>query len=314
MSAVTIVMYHYVRPLARTAYPRLTGLDLAKFEGQLDYLTAHYHVVSLAEVIAAVQEKRSLPERAAVLTFDDGYADHYHHALPALRRRGLGGAFFPPTEALIERRVLDVNKIHFILAATTDRQPLVQMVEAAVMGAGDEFDLAGLDEYRRRYWQANRFDDAETIYIKRMLQTALPQALRARITDELFRRHVSADERSFADDLYLSTDQLVEMAGQGMEIGSHGHTHRWLNSLSADEQAQDIDRSLDILAGLGVLGPAKLFCYPYGAYDAETLKLLSARGCAAAVTTNFAIARPKVENMLELSRLDTNDFPYSAHA
>lgn len=310
--ALIIVMYHYVRPIAGSTHPRIRGLELSDFEGQLDYLQQHHTPVSTRDVLQAARGGRPLPERPVLLTFDDGYADHSRHVVPALQRRGMIGAFFPPTCSAVERRILDVNKLHFILASLDDASPLVARVEAAVEAARGEFELLPLAAYRKRYHAANRFDTAEVIYVKRMLQVALPPALRHRIVADLFRDYVSTDEAGFADELYASPDDLRRMHEAGMDIGSHGHEHHWLDSLPPEEQARDIDRSLEMLERIGVPREDFLFCYPYGGYTADTVSLLAARGCAAAFTTRVALARPGADPLLELPRLDTNDLPRRA--
>lgn len=312
--ALTILMYHYVRPIADSPYPAIRGLELADFEGQLDYVERHYKVVALADVVAAAGGGRPLPQHPLLLSFDDGYADHYRHVLPALRRRKLTGVFFPPACAVLDRNMLDVNKIHFLLAATADHAALVTYIDDATEAARGEFALSPLAEYRRQYWQASRFDSAQDIYIKRMLQFALPQTLRNRIVAALFHRHVSQDAAGFADELYVSEQNLGEMRAAGMEIGSHGYAHDWLDSLPVAQQAADIDRSLDLLERIGVARQGFYFCYPYGAYTGETVDILRARDCAAAVTTKVALARPDTANLLELPRLDTNDLPKNGAA
>jgi peptidoglycan/xylan/chitin deacetylase (PgdA/CDA1 family) len=307
---LTVVMYHYVRPIATSRYPAIRGLEMVDFEGQLDYLQRHYQPVSAAQVIAANRGKADLPSAPVLLTFDDGYKDHFN-VYRALKRRGLSGAFFPPAGVIRERQILDVNKIHFLLACVPDTSTLVSEIERAVLAEREEFSLLSTEEYREKYWQANRFDSADVIYVKRMLQVGLPERLRNRIVDALFRKFVSSDERAFADELYLSESDLKEMLVYGMEIGSHGYAHYWLNSLGVEEQAMDIDRSLDLLADLGVARKDFLFCYPYGAYNEETLRLLRQRGCGAAFTTHVALADVCTENMLEIPRLDTIDLPKS---
>lgn len=311
---LTVVMYHYVRPIAGSSYPEIRGLELADFEAQLDYLSRNYNVVSTADLVACVGGERPLPDTPLILSFDDGYADHYRHVFPVLKRRRLSGVFFPPARAVQERKMLDVNKVHFILACATTTSVLVNYIDTAVELARDEFGLESVADYRRRFWKGNRFDPAEVIYVKRMLQVALPETLRARITAELFRQHVSRDEYGFADDLYLTEDHLREMLADGMEIGSHGYAHHWLDSLPAQEQADDIDLSLDMLERIGAYRKGFYFCYPYGAYTPETVGILRARGCAAAFTTKVDLCKPEPGNVLEIPRLDTNDLPKHATA
>jgi len=306
---LTVVTYHYVRPIAGSRFPGLKGLDLVRFRHQLAHLCHAYTPVSLADVIAALTHVSTLPPNAVLLTFDDAYADHYRHVFPLLADRQIPAVFYPVASAVLERRLLDVNKVHFVLACEPDLNRLVTLLEAAIDDARTEFNLSPLASYRQAHWRASPYDPAEAIYVKRMLQHALPAALRARITGELFRRYVTADERTFADDLYFSLDQLRLMVQSGMSVGGHGYDHFWMNRLSNDEQECEIDRSLAFLARLGVDGTQFTYAYPYGAYDRHTLAALAARGCRAAFTTEARVADLGSENPLALPRLRTNDLP-----
>jgi peptidoglycan/xylan/chitin deacetylase (PgdA/CDA1 family) len=308
-SPVTIVMYHYVRPIAGSRHPRIRGLELHDFEGQLDHIERHYRVISAAQLVNAARTGSPLPDNPLLLTFDDGYADHHQYVTPALQRRGMSGLFFPTSGTVEERWMLDVNKLHFVLATVGDFGALVRIVESAVEASRSEFDMPPLADFRARLWAANRFDPPEVIYVKRMLQFALPEILRNRITSDLFHQYVSRDEAAFADELYVSVDQLRRMREGGMEIGSHGHAHYWLDSLPVADQARDIDRSLQMLDRIGVTRQGFYFCYPFGGYTSDTVALLADRGCGAAFTTRVALARPETNDMLVLPRLDTNDLP-----
>ena len=73
---LTIVMYHYVRDLRHSRYPRIKGLDVADFVQQLAYLKRHYTIISGYDLIDIVTRGSPLPSGAALLTFDDGYTDH----------------------------------------------------------------------------------------------------------------------------------------------------------------------------------------------------------------------------------------------
>ena len=306
---LTIIMYHYVRPIAGSAYPGIKGLELSDFDGQLDYIQQHHKPLSMQQVIDAASGGSSLPQNAALLTFDDGYADHYQHVFPRLKQRGMSGVFFPPACAVQEGNILDVNKIQFILASVGDVQPLIHYIEHSVEAAKNEFSLESLAYYREKYYQPGRFDSVEVVYIKRMLQVALRQDFRSRIVAELFARHVSTDEKDFASGLYCSLANLREMVEAGMSIGGHGYAHNWLDSLTPVEQADEIDRSLNMLEVVGALKQYFLFCYPYGAYTADTLSLLKKRSCHAAFTTRVSTATitpgMSAESLLQLPRLDS---------
>ena len=77
MSKVNIMMYHYVRDLKASRYPEIKGLDYKSFQEQTLWLKKHFEIIKIEDLIAAYDEQTSLPENAALLTFDDGYIDHY---------------------------------------------------------------------------------------------------------------------------------------------------------------------------------------------------------------------------------------------
>ena len=302
---LTIVMYHYIRPIADSKWPRVKGLELEDFKGQLDFFQHHYQPITVDQMLSG-----EIPPKAALITFDDGYADHYQYVFPELKRRKLSGAFFPPARAVLEGKLLDVNKIHFLLASMDNHAILANHIDRIVEISKN---LKSLAYYHDTYAKPNRFDTAEIIYIKRMLQVALPPILREKITDELFTRFVTTDEKAFATELYCSPSNLVEMVQNGMTIGGHGYAHNWLDSLTRDEQAQDLDHAMGMLQSIGALKNHFLFCYPYGAYNDDTLDLLKARHCAAAFTTKFGPATiTNGADMLQLPRFDTNDLPCTA--
>lgn len=67
------------------------------FAEQMEWLRANVMVVPLAQVVAALAERKPLPERTVALTFDDGFRDFYSAAAPVLRRLEFPATIFLPT-------------------------------------------------------------------------------------------------------------------------------------------------------------------------------------------------------------------------
>ena len=110
-----VIMYHYVRRIKNSKYPKIKGLELSLFEEQLRFLMANkFKFATLQEV---VEQPHKLSEKSVLLTFDDGYVDHYSHVFPVLDYYGIQGVFSMPGKILREGKVLDVNKVHFVLAS-----------------------------------------------------------------------------------------------------------------------------------------------------------------------------------------------------
>jgi peptidoglycan/xylan/chitin deacetylase (PgdA/CDA1 family) len=310
-TTLTIVMYHYVRDLPRTRFPGIKGLLTEKFEAQLDYISSHYSVCKLTEVVAAARGEHDLPSNACLLTFDDGLADHYQTVFPRLMDRGLTGAFFPPARPVEEHCVLDVHKIQFVLATTTNPSELMQELLRQIEEYRGQFTISSESELRRQFALPSRFDTGDVVFTKRMLQWVLPKQVRSKITSSLFQKYVSRDETAFAQELYMGVAQMREMSSVGMEIGGHGYGHLWLEQLSRADQTEEIRRTVSFLSTLlGHRPSGWAMCYPFGSYNSETLGLLSEMDCAIGLTTRMGVAN--LAQPLELDRFDTNDLPVSA--
>jgi len=90
---VPIIMYHNAEPAEVAG--SLNSVSDENFEYQMAFLKRHkFNVVSLSEVVKAINEKRSLPHNSVAITFDDGYADNYKHAFPILKKYGFPATIF----------------------------------------------------------------------------------------------------------------------------------------------------------------------------------------------------------------------------
>ena len=284
-------MYHYVRDGAR-----VHARTSAELEAQVEHVAANYTVVDLATV-----RSRKWPDDACLLTFDDGLVEHLEVVAPALRRRGLTGVFCPPAAPVLERRVLDVQKSQFVLAASDDHDALARRI-FELYPEGDEPAL------RARWTLPHRYDPPPTVLVKRLLQDGLPEEPRRRVLDTLFAELVSDDERAFADRLYLDLDGVRELRRLGMELAGHGWEHRRLALLDDVGQRAEIEGSLRLLREAGASTEDWTMCFAYGSRDERSLKLLRERGCALGLTTEPRAATLE-DDPLQLPRLDTNDLP-----
>ncbi len=325
---LTIIMYHYVRELKKSRYPRIKGLDIHLFKEQLKYLKKHYNFVTVEDVIASFSnvnnpdedtglKKSMLPSNPVLLTFDDAYIDHFTNVFPILKKHHIQGAFYPPVKAITEHRVLDVNKIHFILASTSeDKFPyLLDEIKRLLLKYKEEFNLESFDYYFKKLAITDRFDNKETIFVKRLLQVELDAELRKQITDELFVNIVGIDEETFSHELYMSIDQLKCMADCGMHIGSHGYDHLWLGTLKKEQQKYEIEKSREFIQRINGNLNNWTISYPYGSYNDDTISLLKAYGCKLGLTTEVSLCSVSSvqDSIYKLPRLDTNDIPKNAN-
>ncbi len=67
----------------------------ATFETQMKYLAqSGYQSLSLSEATVFIRERKPFPEKAFVMTFDDGYQNNYKVAFPAMKEFGFKATIF----------------------------------------------------------------------------------------------------------------------------------------------------------------------------------------------------------------------------
>lgn len=310
MSICYIVMYHYVRDLKKSRYPEIKGLDKDIFKDQIKFLLKKGFVfINEEQLENACYRNTPLPEKSVLLTFDDAYIDHYTNVFPVLDQYGIQGCFYVPVKAVKNHQVLNVNKIHFILASCRDKMYLIKEIYDLLDKYRDEYDIESNEYYFNKLAIANRWDPKEVIFIKRLLQVELVESLRNTIVDILFQRYVSEDEQVFSQELYMNEDQIKCMQRNGMHIGAHGYDHYWLNCLNKIEQESEIKKSVEFLEKIGVNCKDKGWTigYPYGAYDEKLIDVLKKYNCRLGFTTRADLSSVDYNNRFILARYDAND-------
>ncbi len=147
------------------------------------------------------------------------------------------------------------------------------------------------------------FDDGYADNFEGAFLPLLERGLKATwfITTGSIGGHAQWDRPSDEQNRMLSMAQLVEMSAQGMEIGSHSHSHPDLSRLTPEKQRQELSRSKEILEDL--LGKrVDGFAYPYGYYDHSTLEALEYTGYRWACSTKSGWYRPQ-ENPFLIRRI-----------
>lgn len=115
---------------------------------------------------------------------------------------------------------------------------------------------------------------------------------------------------------FLRISEIKEMHHAGFEFGSHTLTHPHLKSLAADKKWWEIfgsKRFLEELIGF----KCDLFCYPFGEYDAQAVRMVEHAGYRAACSnrpgTNKEKFNPYLLRRTEIGGFDSlTDFQKKA--
>ena len=208
--------------------------------------------------------------------------------------------------------MLDVSKLHFILANCNDYSKLLS--ELKDLCQKNNIDKKTLNSFARAnntQKEENIYDDKEVIFFKRVLQHLIPENIRHEIISILFKKYVGINENEFAEKLYLSMNDIKELIKSGMFVGGHGYRHVWMNKETYDSQEKEINLTLEFLNKVGAPTKNWIMCYPFGEYNSDTLKLLKMKECAIGLTVKngFAYLNSQTQTPLTLHRFDTNAFP-----
>lgn len=302
---LNVIMYHYVRDLPRTRFPRIKGMLSNDFRLQVASLNEQYEMATLESALAFLTGEYRPVRELCLLTFDDGLKEHYTDVLPELAQRHIQGLFFITTSCP-EGHVVSVHKSHFLMAAldfNEYRQAFLKRLAELSPETRTDVDAA-------KACLTYRWDTPEVAAFKYLLNFRLAEALRSQIIDGLFAEYLG-DEVEFARQLYLSWEEAREMQASGMLIGGHSHDHMALATLDDECQRTDLTKCAELLHLR--LRPQALwpFAYPYGqihAFNLATVEALRDLGFVCAFSTEVGANEPG-QDVFRIRRVDTKDVP-----
>ncbi len=103
---VPILMYHSVADASPPELQTWTATP-AQFAAQMGWLAEQgYRALTVSQLVQMRQAGQPLPERAIVLTFDDGYANFLSTAMPIMAKHGLASTLYVTTGFVDHQRHL----------------------------------------------------------------------------------------------------------------------------------------------------------------------------------------------------------------
>lgn len=251
----------------------------AAFEMHLQVLSEIACPVSLQDLRQGLR-KGHLPRNAVVITFDDGYSDVFHTALPLLKKYNIPATLFVTAGSLgqpfwwdeLERIVYASANLPELIASLPEPLRRSRM-PASGNGQGD----AQIKESLLRML-SRRMQDWPAPEIERVINR-LRGASGLKQTVSLQPRAVTRDELRLLSDAGL------------FEIGSHTVSHPDLPNLSPEKQREEIENSKSEIESV-VGRPVSSFSYPNGR-NTKTLRplLLSAGYQCACTSVNDLVTR-----------------------
>jgi peptidoglycan/xylan/chitin deacetylase (PgdA/CDA1 family) len=257
-------------------------LHNTKFEAFLKHLKQHYQIISLDDLVRALEHNTALPKRAVVLTFDDGFLSNYTLAYPLLKQYQAPATIYLATEFVDESKPIWTDRIDYAFHAA-GRSP------------------------------------TELKAAKSQLKKLPQEQIESAVTDWESKLQVETLDclHLGTSPIYapLSWDHILEMQSSGLiTFGAHTHTHKILGRCQMDTVRAELALSKSIIEDR--LGQqCDHFCYPngsHGDFSQETEDCVREVGFRSSVTTlsgrlnnalhPFLMPRLGITNDLELAR------------
>ena len=244
-----VLLYHACEPI-ESDFIRGLGSNTTPhaFAGQLDFLRKRYQVIPLA-----LLEDGPIPDRAVVITFDDGYRSVYEAAYPLLAERGMPATVYLVTAVVDNPVLVWVNALNWLM----HRHP-------EICGPIAHRHLRIPIPFRTA---REHVLHAQAHYHAPSIEAALAEMW----------RESGMDPTAFAAEagLYLTSAQIHELMAKGWSFGSHTAHHPNLRCIDGPQRRTELETALEFIADVG--GRPSL-AYPFGEFDADTRRLAVALG------------------------------------
>ncbi len=275
--------YHGVAP-DEEELDAWTLVRTSAFRAQMEFLKENFDCIRIDQALGRGLTG-ACTRPAAVVTFDDGYANNLHVALPILAQLDIPATVYVVTGLVQDRELLWPDTIWF----------------AAKRSCASEIDLTGIAEplgsYRfgadRERWQEG---------VLRLLEDVkkAPAQAREEIVDRIAERFraecpsgdlaIPVEGNVFSP---LGEEEVRELSASPLiTIGAHSHCHNLLDRIPLDAAEASVEKSKEILqdwSGTSV----DHFAYPNGNYTPDLIRVVRRAGFRSAATWDRGYFRPE---------------------
>ena len=303
---IYVVAYHYVHPKRKYIFKNLKSLELKDFKDQISYFQKKYNLINYEDFCSIMVEKKIPKKPCFLLTFDDGYKDHYDYVFPYLYKKKINGIFFPMIEPIVKNNVSLTNKIHLILSENNKHEKLLSKIEKILK---NKFRIK-LEELYKKFMVINeyKFDSKTTAFIKLLLQNLLEIPKRKFLINSLFKNF---NESETSKKLYLNVSEIKEMIDNKMIFGIHGYRHERFGEMSIENQRKDLMKVIKFFNNtIGVNFDYDIpLAYPFGSYNSNTVKILENEKISYGFNAKLGtINKKNIDHIYDLPRIETNFF------
>ncbi len=245
-----VLTYHGVC-LPERCPPLFTQLPVHLFREQLSFIKRHYQVISVDDLVVSLREKKKLPERSVLLTFDDGFMNNYKVAFPLLKEFNLPAVIYLTTDYIGTDQHLWFDELFLSLKAALENHVDLESIE-------DLFSFSNLP---------NDLAELYPLLSNKLKRKTLKERLH--LISKLKSKSSSTEDPMQENFNLLTWEQVKEMhASKLIHFGVHTATHRIISELDKEEWHEEIAAPKERLSEM-LNCEVATFCYPNGIPDLD---------------------------------------------
>jgi peptidoglycan/xylan/chitin deacetylase (PgdA/CDA1 family) len=285
-----ILAYHRVLPLddldTYEFDPDLVSASAAAFRRQMRFVADRFRPLSFRELAARLDRGLGIERDSIIVTFDDGYEDNYSVAFPILRECGVPATFFLATGHVDRGSPYRYDWLAHALLSGNGYLRVAEIGLECALPQTRTQRVALVTTMLHRI-KALSQSDQDVVIERSCAELGLP---------------IPAQHPHCRP---MQWHQAREMAQAGMEIGSHGVTHRMLAKLDHADIVRELvesKASIERETGTAVC----VVSYPVGgndAFDRRVIEAAQSAGYRYACSYISGTNSPRTWNTYALRRL-----------
>ena len=260
-----ILLYHRVNQDNDPLFP---AVSVEAFDAQMKYLASNFRVRSLTEILGDIKRGVELEEGTLAITFDDGYRDNYLFAHPVLTKHNLPATLFVAAGFIGTGDLMWNDRLAWALKNTQSKSIVVQIgnreIVTSLINESDKLIALNMLLEQLKACPANE----KTMFLESVI--------------------ASLDNRvRVSKSIMLDWPEVIAMANQGWDIGSHTVCHQILTRVSTSQASDELQISKNMIEEK-IQCPVTLCAYPNGKevdFNAEIKAIANSLGYWGAATT-----------------------------
>ena len=298
MSFTQSIMFHHFHD--EKHLPAQGSLNSSDFSQMLDWLSDRYNLIGAREYLEKFESEK-LSENDICLSFDDALLCQYDIAIPILEERGIDAFFFVYSSVFTGNpdnlEIFRYFRTNNFSGIADFYNQFFELVESELKDS--------LDQHRQVYSSLN-YLNAFPFYTEsdKWFRYLRDQVLGVQKYEHLMLRLMAVKgftPNDVIDDLWMSEDDLKDVANRGHLVGLHSYSHpTQMSKLNYEEQYSEYKKNLDHLSS--VVGDVVCMSHPCGDYNEDTLTILDEMGIR--IGFRSSLSETTIKGRFEIPRDD----------